>query len=196
MSKNKETRNWHIYNLSATALLELGEFTALASVAYNKDRSKFPTAINLTRASGLAFGAGGNICDYTNAIGLGDLGCDTQGVVRQATENFRLANTSIPFESFFEGWAASLEMNGKLGDFNVTAITGFRKSNDQLLEENTGTPPASYTGVPGAGVPLFGAAPTMMNRAQQAISRALPSAWRMVTASSCASPCNVSISVS
>lgn len=147
-----------IYNLSATALLELGEFTALASVAYNKDRSKFPTAINLTRASGLAFGAGGNICDYTNAIGLGDLGCDTQGAVRQATENFRLANTSIPFESFFEGWAASLEMNGKLGDFNVTAITGFRKSNDQLLEENTGTPPASYTGVPGAGVPLFVAA--------------------------------------
>ena len=73
-------------------------------------------------------------------------------------ENFRLANTSIPFESFFEGWAASLEMNGKLGDFNVTAITGFRKSNDQLLEENTGTPPASYTGVPGAGVPLFVAA--------------------------------------
>ncbi len=147
-----------IYNLSATALLEVGDFTALGTVAYNKDRSRYPTAINLTRASGLAFGAGGNICDYTLAVGLGDLGCDTQGSVRQATENFRLANTSIPFESFFEGWAASLELNGKVGGFNVTAITGWRKSNDQLTEENTGTPPVSYTGVPGQGVPLFVAA--------------------------------------
>jgi iron complex outermembrane receptor protein len=147
-----------IYNISATALLELGEFSALASVAYNKDRSIFPSAINLTRASGRSFFAGGNICDFTNEIGLGDLGCDTQGVIRQAGENFKFANTSIPFQSFFEGWAASLEMNGKIGNFNVTSITGFRKSNDQLLEENTGTPPVSYTGVPGAGVPLFVAA--------------------------------------
>ncbi len=147
-----------IYNISATALLELGDFTALASVAYNKDRSNFPSAVNLTRATGLPFGAGGNICDYTRALGLGDLGCDTQGVIRQATENFRLANTSIPFESFFEGWAASLELNGKIGNFDITAITGFRKSNDQLTEENTGTPPVSFTGVPGRGVPLFVAA--------------------------------------
>ncbi|WP_324072906.1 MAG: TonB-dependent receptor [Erythrobacter sp.] len=147
-----------IYNLSLTALLEVDNFTALATVGYNKDRSQFPTAINLTRASGLPFGAGGNICDYTRAIGLGDLGCDTQGAVRQATENFRLANTSIPFKSFFEGWNASLEMNTTLGGLNLTSITGFRKSNDQLTEENTGTPPVSYTGVPGAGVPLFVAA--------------------------------------
>ena len=148
----------NMYNLSLTALLELDDFTALATVAYNKDRSKYPTAINLTRASGLPFGAGGNICDYTLALGLGDLGCDTQGSVRQAGENFKLANTSIPFESFFEGWAASLEMNGKIGNFNVTSITGFRTSNDQLLEENTGTPPVSFTGVPGNGIPLFVAA--------------------------------------
>jgi iron complex outermembrane recepter protein len=147
-----------MYNLSATALLELNNFTALATVAYNKDRSKFPTAINLTRAAGIPFGAGGTICDYTLAIGLGDLGCDTQGALLQATENFKLANTSIPFESFFEGWAASLEMTGKIGNFNVTAITGYRTSNDQLLEENTGTPPVSYTGIPGQGVPLFVAA--------------------------------------
>ena len=147
-----------IYNLSLTALLELNNFTALATVSYNKDRSRFPTNVNLTRAAGLPFGAGGTICDYTLAIGLGDLGCETQGVLRQAGENFKLANTSIPFESFFEGWAASLEMTGKIGNFNVTAITGYRTSNDQLVNENTGTGPASYTGRPGAGVPLFVAA--------------------------------------
>lgn len=49
-------------------------------------------------------------------------------------------------------------MNGKIGNFNVTANTGFRSSTDQLLEENTGTPPVSYTGIPGQGVPLFVAA--------------------------------------
>ncbi|MFN3991085.1 MAG: TonB-dependent receptor [Erythrobacter sp.] len=147
-----------MYNLALTALLELPNFTALATVAYNRDRSRFPSAVNLTRAAGLPFGAGGTICDYTLAIGLGDLGCETQGVLRQAGENFKLANTSIPFESFFDGWAASLEMNGTIGNFNVTAITGFRSSTDQLLEENTGTPPLSYTGIPGQGVPLFVAA--------------------------------------
>lgn len=147
-----------LYNISAAALLELDNFTALANVSYNRDRSKYPSAINLTQANGLPFGAGGTICDYTQAVGLGDLGCDTQGVVRQAGENFKLANTSIPFQSFFEGWAASLELNGKIGEFNLTSITGYRDSNDQLLEENTGTPPVSFSGVPGQGVPLFVAA--------------------------------------
>lgn len=144
-----------LYNIGATALLELGNFTALANISYNRDRSNFPSAVNLTRAAGRPFGAGGNICDYTRAVGLGDLGCDTQGYLRQEQEGFRLASTSIPFASFFEGVFGTLEMNADLGKFNLTSITGYRKTNDQLLAENTGTGPLSFTGVPGRGVPLF-----------------------------------------
>ena len=151
--KREPGRN--MFNVGGTVLAEFGDTTALVTVGYIKDRSSFASAVNLTKANGIPFGIGGTICDYTIAVGLGDLGCDTQGAKRQAGEQFKLANTSIPFKSFFEGWNASLEINSKLGKFDLTAITGFRSSNDQLLEENTGTPPVSYTGVPGAGVPLF-----------------------------------------
>ena len=151
--KREPGRN--MFNVGGTVLAEFGDTTALATIGYIKDRSIFASAVNLTKPNGIPFGIGGTICDYTMAVGLGDLGCDTQGSKRQAGEEFRLANTSIPFKSFFEGWNASLEINSKLGKFDLTAITGFRSSNDQLLEENTGTPPVSYTGVPGAGVPLF-----------------------------------------
>lgn len=155
---NEREAGRDLYNIGATALLELGDFTALANVSYNRDRSFFPSAVNLTRANGRPFGAGGTICDYTRAVGLGDLGCDTQGFVRQQGEDFKLASSSIPFASFFEGWFGTLEMNGSIGNFNVTSITGFRKTNDQLLGENTGTGPVSFSRVPGQGVPLFVAA--------------------------------------
>ena len=147
-----------IYTVGGTALADFGDTTVLATVGYTKDRSHYASAVNLTKPNGLPFGAGGTICDYTMAVGLGTLGCEQQGYLRQGPEQYKLANTSIPFASFFEGWNASLEINSKLGSFNLTAITGFRSSNDQLLEENTGTPPVSYTGVPGVGVPLFVAA--------------------------------------
>lgn len=155
---NERERGRHMYNVGVTGLLDLGDWTALATFMYNKDNSRFPSNVNLTRASGLPFGAGGNICDFTLSLGLGDLGCDTQGVVRQRGERFRLANTSLPFQSFFEGYFGTLEVNGRIGTFNLTAITGYRESNDKLLTENTGSPPISFGGAPGAGVPLFVAA--------------------------------------
>ena len=147
------------WTVGGAALAELGSSTtALATVEYYKDRSSYSSAINLTLPSGRSFFAGGNICDLTNGIGLGDLACATQGYLRQQTEGFRLANTSIPFKSFISGWNGSLEIKSKIGDFNLTSITGYRDSKDSLLEENTGTPPVSFTGVPGAGIPLFVAA--------------------------------------
>ena len=154
--KREPGRNY--YNFGGSALANLGETSILASAEYQKDRSKYSSAINMTVASGNSFFAGGNICDYTQEIGLGDVGCASQGYLRQGPEGYKLANTSIPFKSYLSGWNGSLEIKSKIGSFNLTAITGYRDTKDSLLEENTGTPPVSYTGVPGAGIPLFVAA--------------------------------------
>jgi iron complex outermembrane receptor protein len=145
------------WNAGAAFQFEFGEDTTiLASVDYQKDRSFYPSAINLTKRNNIPFGAGGTICDFTNTIGLGDLGCDTQGVIRQRKEDFKLANTSIPFLSWLDGWNSSLEINTKIGDWSIKAITGYRDTSDQLLEENTGTPPVVLG--PGISIPLFVAA--------------------------------------
>ena len=150
------------WNIGGSMLLDLGpDTTALLSVDYQKDRSGYPSTINLTQASGLPFGAGGNICDFTQAIfaavpSLQDLGCASQGYLKQAKENYTLANSTIPFQSSIDGVNASLEINAKLGNFKLTAITGYRDTNDSLLEENTGTPPIPVA--PGVALPLFVAA--------------------------------------
>lgn len=153
--KHEDGRDF--WDAGVAAQLELGpDTTILASVDYQKDRSVFPSTVNLSRATGKPFGGGGTICDFTNAIGLGDLGCDTQGYLKQAQEKYKLANTSIPFQSYIDGWNASLEVNSKIGDFALVAVTGYRDTHDSLLEENTGTPPVPVA--PGVAIPLFVAA--------------------------------------
>lgn len=141
------------YNVGVSMLAELGaDTTLLATVEYMKDRSVYPSNVNLTKATGLPFGAGGTICDFTFSIGLGDLGCDTKGFLIQRTEDFRFANSTIPFQSFMDGWAASLELKTKIGDFDLVAVTGYRNTSDTLLEENSGAPLIPLA--PGFAVPL------------------------------------------
>ena len=155
--KREPGRNY--YSFGGTVLADLGETSILATAEYQKDRSKYSSAVNLTTAKGVSFFAGGTICDLTQIdYGLGDLGCATQGYLRQQKEGYKYANTSIPFKSFLSGWDGSVEIKSRLGSFNLTAITGYRSTKDSLLEENTGTPPVSFTGGPGVGIPLFVAA--------------------------------------
>lgn len=142
-----------LYNIGASMLVDLGTDTSLlGSIEYMKDRSTYPSNVNLTKPTGLPFGAGGNICDFTFSIGLGDLGCDTQGGLVQKAEGYRFANSSIPFESFIDGWAGSLEFKTRVGGFNLTAVTGFRDHNDTLLVENSGAPLIPLA--PGVAVPF------------------------------------------
>ena len=150
--KREDGRDY--FTLGLAVLAEVSPDTSiLASIDYQKDRSTYPSNINLTKANGLPFGIGGTICDLTLQIGLGDLGCDTQGFLRQRAERFKFANTTIPFESFIDGWAASLEIKSKIGDFSLTAVTGYRDTSDSLLQEGTGTPLIPVA--PGIAIPLF-----------------------------------------
>ena len=153
--KHEDGRDF--YDVGTAAQLEIGpDTTILGTVEYMKDRSVYPSAVNLTQPNGLPFGAGGTICDFTNSIGLGDLGCASQGYLRQKGEHYKLANTSLPFQSFIKGWNSSLEINSKIGRFALVAVTGYRDTRDSLLEENTGTPPVPVA--PGVTIPLFVAA--------------------------------------
>lgn len=129
------------YSFGMSVLAEAGPDTTIqGTIEYQKDRSQYPPNVNLTKASGTSFFLGGNICDLTFEIGYGDLGCDTQGYLRQLPEQFRYADVTIPFKSFIDGWAGSLEITTKLGAFNLTSVTGYRDTRDSLLEENTGAP--------------------------------------------------------
>jgi iron complex outermembrane receptor protein len=143
------------YSLGLTVLAEISpETSILGTIEYQKDRSTYPSNINLTKATGLPFGAGGGtICDFTIMIGAGPLGCDTVGFLRQEPERFRFANSSIPFQSFIDGWSASLEINSELGGFNLTAVTGYRDTSDSLLQENSGSPLIPV--MPNVAVPLL-----------------------------------------
>ena len=153
--KREEGRDY--YTIGLTVLAEISPDTSLlGTVEYMKDRSTYPSNINLTKATGLPFGAGGTICDFTRSIGLGDLGCDTLGFLRQQPERFKFANSSIPFESFIDGVSASLELKSKIGGLNLTAVTGYRDTSDSLLEENSGAPLIPLG--PGIAVPLVVAA--------------------------------------
>jgi iron complex outermembrane recepter protein len=153
--KREDGRDY--FTLGAAVLAELSPDTSiLASVDYQKDRSSYPSNVNLTKANGLPFGAGGTICDFTLQIGLGDLGCDTQGFLRQKAERFKFANSTIPFNSFIDGWSGSLELKSKIGGFNLVAVTGFRDHSDSLLQENTGAPLIPVA--PGVALPLAVAA--------------------------------------
>ncbi len=153
-STGKREAGRDYYTLGLAVLAEVSPDTSiLASVDYQKDRSSYPSNVNLTKATGLPFGFGGTICDLTLSFGLGDLGCDTQGYLLQRAEGFKFANTTIPFQSFIDGWSASLEIKSKLGEFNLTAVTGYRNTSDSLLEEGTGTPLIPLA--PGFAVPLF-----------------------------------------
>lgn len=149
--KHEDGRDY--YSLGVSILAEVSPDTSiLGTIEYQKDRSTYPSNVNLTKATGLPFGAGGTICDFTFAIGLGDLGCDTQGFLRQKPERFKFANSSIPFESFIDGWAGSLEIKSKLGGLNLTAVTGYRDTSDTLLEENSGAPAIPVA--PGIAIPF------------------------------------------
>ena len=153
--KREEGRDYYTFGL--TVLAEISPDTSLlGTVEYQKDRSTYPSNVNLTKATGRPFGAGGTICDFTLSIGLGTIGCDTQGFLRQKPERFKFANSTVPFESFIDGWAASLELKSRIGRFNLIATTGFRDTTDTLTVENTGAPLIPLA--PGFAVPLFVAA--------------------------------------
>jgi iron complex outermembrane recepter protein len=96
----------------------------------------------------------GTLCDAVLVAYNSDAACaSSSGDVSRAS-NYTLSFAPVPFKNFMDQTALSLEINGKLGNADFTSVTGYRASDELLLEENTGAGPIP---VPGLGplVPLF-----------------------------------------
>jgi iron complex outermembrane receptor protein len=134
-------------------------FDALLTVEYMRDRSRFPSLVNLTKANltpaqqadiintvpppfrfGAALGRGGTLCDAVKVAFGADTGCDTASFA------------PIPHINEMNQFAATMEIRGEVRGVQINSITGYRSSSELLIEENTGAPP-----VLGA-LPLFVAA--------------------------------------
>lgn len=147
-------------------------FTALLSVDIFNDDSNAPPPVNLTESAGASpstpgvpyhiFGvdAGATFCDLTQTFAAGGLipaaqalnGCSAASFALASAEGFDKSYTQFPFDNFIQGGSATLEMVWDTGDYELTSVTGYRESKEELREENLGMPNITFLGT---SVPLF-----------------------------------------
>jgi iron complex outermembrane recepter protein len=113
----------------------------------------FPTigpAAAIGNAIGTTLGSGGNFCDtYATVFAplngwVTDVACASQGYQRGERNGYKYSYTAVPFVNHIKQHAVTLELNYDLGAFDITSVTGYRKSDEILNEDNLG-----------AAVPVF-----------------------------------------
>jgi len=106
----------------------------------------------------------GNFCDLTrDAATLGLLpadqannGCRATSLQLAEDTDFEFFNRAFPFINNIEGIAFTNEINWDFADsWTLTAITGYRDTDEQLTEENIGAPNIQGALTGGASVPIF-----------------------------------------
>ncbi len=149
-----------------------GDWTGTVTLEAMRDRSNAPNPVNLTRPNlsdaqrqqirltfppnvwfGVALGSGGNVCDAVLTQFFSDAACDTASLVPIRESGYSTAVGPIPFKNFMDLTALTSNITGQIGTVGVKSITGWRKSRELLIEENTGAPP-----IPIVNAPLFVAA--------------------------------------
>ncbi len=89
---------------------------------------------------------GGNFCDVYGAVfaplngWVSDIACASQGYLIGEENGYEYSYTAQPFINEIESYGATLEMNWELGEYTLTSITGWRKADEILDEDNLGTP--------------------------------------------------------
>jgi len=136
-------------NLIGSALWEPSEdLSALLTYEYTDDDSTLATPTNLTVSTGWPFvpGAALNFCDLvflTVALPNGyvpDVGCASQGYLRGEKNGYKYSYTAVPFVNNIKQHAVTLELSYDIGAFEITSVTGYRKSDEVLNEDNLGAP--------------------------------------------------------
>jgi iron complex outermembrane receptor protein len=106
-------------------------------------------------AIGATLGSGGNFCDVYGAVftqlsflqgspTVPDVACASQGYQRGEKNGYKYSYTAVPFVNHIKQHAVTLELNYDIGAFEITSVTGYRKSDEILNEDNLG-----------AAVPIF-----------------------------------------
>jgi iron complex outermembrane recepter protein len=140
------------FQVYATFLLTPSDdFEMLTTIEYLDDKSLFSSALNLTTPSG--FGANGvpiiaNICDFgiygilTQGVSLGEALCKSASFDLAEESGFKLStnNPDTPHRSFVESFSIYNTINWELGDYTLSAVTGYKDTNDLLDEEGIGAP--------------------------------------------------------
>jgi iron complex outermembrane receptor protein len=157
----KQTEGEDTINLIASALWEPNEdFDALLTYEYTDDDSTLATPTNLTAPGlsptpladppGSALG-GGNFCDiyatvFTQLLisAMQDIACASQGYQRGEANGYKYSYTAVPFANQIKQHGVTFEMNWDIGEYTLTSVTGYRKSDEVLNEDNLG-----------AAVPIF-----------------------------------------
>jgi iron complex outermembrane receptor protein len=129
--------------------LSLQQWDTITNTMFAQFGTLGPVAA-INNAVGSTFAAGGNFCDlyattFSWLIGsVRDIACASQGYLRGERNGYKYSYTAVPFINNIEQHAVTLELNYDIGDFTVTSVTGYRKSDEILDEDNLG-----------AAVPIF-----------------------------------------
>lgn len=156
------------------------DLEALISVDYFDDDSQGPPTYNLTQPGEL-FCDLPNL-DFLNSIGTpgvpdiipgvavtaasSQAGCASTSIEVAEASDFDLYTRAIPFVTSLEGKSVTANVVYDLSDnLTLTSITGYRETDEQLLEENLGGPNVVFAigGMPIASVPIL-----YQNRVQEA----------------------------
>ncbi|MFN3232907.1 MAG: TonB-dependent receptor [Alphaproteobacteria bacterium] len=117
---------------------------------YNNN-SLYESPVDLT-APQAALGGAPTFCDlFGFPTGFGPAGCFSSSLTIAQNNGFKIdfAPPDIPFVSKIKSNFYSLEINWDVGDYTITAITGYKEQTELLDEENTGSPFAGLPVAPG-----------------------------------------------
>jgi iron complex outermembrane receptor protein len=127
-----------------------GGFNALATLEVVTDRSRFVGPVNLTRPAAESGASAPTFCDLGRILFASQAACGVSSIAA-AEAGIETYRSPIPFRSYIDGAAFTGEMNWEFDNgATLTAITGWRDTDELLSEENTGSP-----GFFGGAVPLF-----------------------------------------
>lgn len=128
-----------------------GGFDALATFEVITDRSRYVPPVNLTRPAAESGAAAPTFCDLGTIIFGSTAACGFRTIAAAEAGGLSTYRAPIPFRSYIDGAAFTGQMNWEFDNgATLSAITGWRDTDELLSEDNTGSP-----GFFGGAVPLF-----------------------------------------
>ena len=130
---------------------------ALLSFDFFNDDSNGPPTYSLSVPSG-PNGQGDLFCDIASGIIAGGAavpngaGCASGSIDLARDSDFELFARGTPFVTVIDGWSLTSNISFQISDnLTLTSITGYRETDEQLLEENVGGPAVQSVEIPGVG---------------------------------------------
>ncbi|MEO9970738.1 MAG: TonB-dependent receptor [Hyphomonadaceae bacterium] len=132
-------------------------FDALVSFDWFDDDSFGPPTYSLSVPSG-PDGQGDLFCDIPSGIIASGAalpngaGCASGSIDLAEESDFELFARGTPFVTIIDGWSLTSNINYAINDnLTFSSVTGYRQTDEQLLEENVGGAAVQSVEIPGVG---------------------------------------------